>query len=219
MTKGPKPSSWPLGAVVAAVLVGVLVVAVTSDPAQVRLGDDEFNAGYSEVLADAIAEGDGQPLVFSDVSGGDRDVYVQHLGDDGAIGWYAFEARIPGTDDCLAEWGPRRAAVRVELRRLVTFPADGTGLGAYPTRVNEDGRVIVDLRTGADATTTTEAEPGAPGRPMPVSPRRCRRTSAMTSRFCTWWCRCGAGRRPAAPAAAPCRPRGGQPPTRRARPA
>jgi len=156
VTKGTKAVVLALGAVVAAVLVGVLVVAVTSkDPAQVRLGDDEFNAGYSEVLADAIAEGDGQPLVFSDVSGGDRDVYVQHLGDDDAIGWYAFEARIPDTDDCLAEWDPDGQQFVSSCDDSVTFPADGTGLGAYPTRVNEDGRVIVDLRTGADATTTT----------------------------------------------------------------
>jgi len=156
VTKGTKAVVLALGAVVAAVVVGFVVVAVTSnDPAQVRLGDDEFNAGYSEVLADAIAEGDGQPLVFSDVSGGDRDVYVQHLGEDETIGWYAFEARIPGTEDCLAAWDADAQQFVSSCDDAVTFPADGTGLVAYPTRVNEDGRVIVDLRTGEGTTTTT----------------------------------------------------------------
>lgn len=156
MTKGTKAVVLALGAVVAAVVVGFLVVAVTSnDPAQVRLGDDEFNAGFSEVLADAIAEGDGQPLVFSDVSGGDRDLYVQHLGEDDSIGWYAFEARVPGTDDCLAEWDADGRQFVSSCDDEVTFLADGTGLVAYPTRVDVDGRVIVDLRAGPVATTTT----------------------------------------------------------------
>ncbi len=156
MTKGTKAVLLAVGAVVAAVVVGVLVVkAAPSNPDQVRLGDDEFNAGYAEVLADAIVEGDGQPLIFNDVSGGDRDIYVQHLGEDDTTGWTAFETRLPGSDDCFAVWDVDRELFVSSCDETVTFLADGTGLVAYPTRVNADGRVIVDLRRPVDRTATT----------------------------------------------------------------
>ena len=156
MTKGTKAVVLALGAVLAAVLVGVLVVQTApSDPAQVRLGDDEFNAGSTEVLADAIDEGDGQPLIFSDVSGGDRDIYVQHVGEDDATGWSAFETRVPGTDDCFAEWDGEDAVFVSTCDDEVTFPADGEGRTSYPVTVNADGRLIIDLRATAESPSTT----------------------------------------------------------------
>ena len=160
MTKGTKAVVLAAGAVVAGLLVGWLVLQLASSgQADIRLGEDEFNAGYTEVLARAIDDGDGQPLVFNDVSGGDRDIYVQHVGGDEATGWYAFETRVPGTDDCFAEWDVAAAEFVSTCDDGVTFPADGTGLTAYPTRVNEDGRVIVDLHTGGNTTDTTDASP------------------------------------------------------------
>lgn len=156
MSKGTKAVVLALGAVLAAVLVGVLVVQTApSDPAQVRLGDDEFNAGYTEVLADAIDEGDGQPLIFSDVSGGDRDIYVQHVGEEDATGWSAFETRLPGSDDCFAEWDADDAVFVSTCDDGVTFPADGEGLTSYPVTVNADGRLIIDLRSTTDSTEGT----------------------------------------------------------------
>lgn len=156
MTKGTKAVLLAVGAVVAGLLVGWLVLQLASSgQADVRLGEDEFNAGFTEVLARAIADGDGQPLIFNDVSGGDRDIYVQHVGTDEATGWYAFETRVPGADDCFAEWDADGGQFVSTCDDSVTFPPDGTGLTAYPTRVNEDGRLIVDLRTGEGTTTTT----------------------------------------------------------------
>lgn len=163
MSKGTKAVVLALGAVLAAVLVGVLVVQTApSDPAQVRLGDDEFNAGYTEVLARAIDDGDGRPLIFNDVSGGDRDIYVQHLGDVDDEGWSAFETRVPGREDCFAEWNADDERFVATCDDGLTFPADGEGLTAYPTTVNADGRLIIDLRTGEDDATTTTTAAAAP---------------------------------------------------------
>ena len=69
MTKGTKAVVIAIVAVVAGLGVGWLVLQLASSgQANIRLGEDEFNAGYTEVLARAIDDGDGQPLIFNDVS-------------------------------------------------------------------------------------------------------------------------------------------------------
>ena len=163
MTKGTKAVVIAVVAVVAGLGVGWLVLQLASSgQADINLGEDEFNAGFTEVLADAIDEGDGQPLIFSDVSGGDRDIYVQHLGTDDDEGWTAFETRVPDREDCFAEWDAAAEQFVASCDAELTFPADGEGLTSYPTTVNDDGRLIIDLRsttggTGGDTTTSTAA--------------------------------------------------------------
>lgn len=150
MSKGTKAVLVAVVAVVAGVLAA-WVVSQVADPGRVdvRLGDDEFNAGYTEGLARQIADGDGQPLIFNDASGGSRDIYVQHLGDSQNQGWTAFEVRVPGTDDCVAVWDADTGGFRSSCDDTVTFPADGEGLTAYPTRVTADDRLVIDLRTSS----------------------------------------------------------------------
>ncbi|MCB1004670.1 MAG: hypothetical protein KDB35_10855 [Acidimicrobiales bacterium] len=159
MTKGTKAVVIAAVAVVLGLGMGWLVLQLASSgQADVRLGDDEFNAGYTDVLLDALDEGDGLPLIFSDVSGGDRDIYVVHVGADADAGWFAFETRVPGREGCFAEWDADDGRFVASCDDGLTFPADGTGLTSYPTRVNEDRRLIVDLRAPVDgdgATTTT----------------------------------------------------------------
>ena len=104
--------------------------------------------GPADDRARTIAE--GGPILFQDLLNRSRDIYVQHLGGDD---WRAFEAHAPGAPRrCFLEW---RAATRefVDACDGRTFPADGTGLVQYPTRVDERQHVVVDLRT-AGATTT-----------------------------------------------------------------
>jgi hypothetical protein len=126
-------------------LIGVaLAVALLAErgTVEVRLGDDTFDAGGAERIAAEIAE--RGPVRYSDVSGGDRDIWVQHLGDDPETGWYAFDLRPPGTPrDCVAEW-EADAEVFVASCSDEEFPADGDGLPQYPVTV-EDGRVDIDL--------------------------------------------------------------------------
>lgn len=148
MTKGTKAVVIAVVAVVAGLGMGWLVLQLASSgQADVRVGDEQFNAGFTEVLARTIDEGSGQPLIFSDVSGGDRDIYVQHLGDADDEGWSAFETRVPDTEDCFAEWDIDASEFRSTCDDAVTFPADGEGLTQYPVEVTTDARLVVDLRT------------------------------------------------------------------------
>lgn len=170
MTKGTKAVVIAVVAIVAGLGVGWLVLQLASSgQADINLGEDEFNAGYTEVLADAIDEGDGRPLIFSDVSGGDRDIYVQHLGTTDDEGWTAFETRVPDREDCFAEWDLAAELFVATCDAELTFPADGEGLTSYPTTVNADGRLIIDLRSttggpdgtgGGSGTTTSTAAAG-----------------------------------------------------------
>jgi hypothetical protein len=108
---------------------------------EVRLGDDRFDAGFADARADAVA--DGGPILFADVAGGQRDIYLQHIGDDPLTGWYAFAAVAPGkARDCFVEW--QRDDELFEDCDGDTFAPDGEGLTAYVVAV-EDGRLLIDI--------------------------------------------------------------------------
>jgi hypothetical protein len=169
VTKGTKAVLVTAVAVLAAVGAGWAVVELSgSGHATSTLGDDQFNAGYTEVLAHAIDKGDGQPLVFNDVSGGNRDIYVTHVGDHQNDGWYAFETRLPGHPECFAEWVSQTGRFRSSCDESVTFPPDGTGLKRYPTSVNAQQRLIIDLRSHP-ATTTSTSVGGAAATTAPTT--------------------------------------------------
>jgi hypothetical protein len=61
----------------------------------VKLGSETFADQDADDAAETVAE-DG-PILYADTAGGDRDIYVQHLGDDPEEGWIAFAARPPGS--------------------------------------------------------------------------------------------------------------------------
>jgi len=164
-TRGRSPRSMVLA--VAGMVAGIILVLVVfvvaipslteSGKVEVKLGPDTFDAGQADQRAPSI-ERDG-PLLFSDVASGQRDVYVQHLGDDVATGWLAFDARRAGTDrSCTLHWN-RDTSVFNDPCDGSTVPADGEGLVHYPVEVTKDGNVVVDLnaarRSGGDASTTT----------------------------------------------------------------
>ncbi|MFV0257857.1 MAG: hypothetical protein ACK5PP_05350 [Acidimicrobiales bacterium] len=118
----------------------------------------EFRAGDAEGLALAI--GEQGPLLLPDLAGGDIDIWLQHLSDDPATGWYAFVVRPPqASRDCVAEW-QAEAEEFVDGCDGAVYPADGTGLPQLPVSVTEDGQVAVLLGNdpagdpGADSTTT-----------------------------------------------------------------
>ena len=135
-----------VGAVIAAALLFAVVTRVSTTTATPAGGSGErtaqFELGRATDYAKTIAR-DG-PLLFPDPQGRSRDIYIQHLGGDA---WLAFEARVPGA--------PRQCAVKWEqaARQFVdpcdgrVFPPDGAGLVRFPTTVNDDGRVVVDLST------------------------------------------------------------------------
>lgn len=134
-----------IGVVVAIGLAFAMSVLANRGTVSVNLGDDVFDAGDAEDLAESIAE-ENHPVIFSDVAGGTRDIIVQHLGDQLKQGWYAFDARPPGTSrDCSLEWQPEEQHFIVPCSDEV-YPADGAGLPQYPVIVTDDGDVEVDLR-------------------------------------------------------------------------
>jgi hypothetical protein len=132
-----------IGAVLALFVVAIPTLT-ENQQVEVRLGDDRFDAGPAEQRAAAVA--DGGPLLFPDVASGQRDIYLQHVGDDATTGWVAFAARTADAGvECTVAWQSERR-VFVDPCTGSVFPADGTGLAHYEVVVDDDGHVIVDLR-------------------------------------------------------------------------
>lgn len=147
--------------VLGGVLLFLLVVnLIGSGKARSTVGTDLYALGNAKSLAGSVAR--QGPLLLQDPLGKGRDVYVQHLaGDD----WRTFDAHPPGEPaHCLVTW--RRAAQAfVDGCSDRTFPPDGTGLSSFPTRVDDKGRVLVDLRNPRppeSPVTTTLPAPPAP---------------------------------------------------------
>ena len=139
------------------VLAFLVAQAASRGDVKIHLGDDRFDAGQVESIANAIDKGDGLPFLFQDLVGGSRNVYVQHLDDDPQKGWVAFGAFDPDDPSCAVQID-RSAKVLVNVcDKSVTYPLDGTGLRYYPTRV-ERSRLYVDINELS--TTTTAATTG-----------------------------------------------------------
>ncbi len=139
------------------VLIFLVVLSLTDTRSTEQAAEAKFRVGSAERLAPDVAR-DG-PLLFQDPLNRSRDIYVQHLGGDD---WRAFDARSPGAARrCVLTW-------RNDDRTFVdpcdgrTYPADGTGLVSYPTEIDDDGRVVVDLNAPAPVTTPPTTTPPAP---------------------------------------------------------
>ncbi len=130
------------GVVAAVALLFVVTRLSGSGEVELQIGDERFNAGKVTRISAEID--DRGPILYSDVGGGKRDIWLMHLGDDPEEGWLAFDARQPDASrDCTLVW-------EVDAEQFVD-PCDGTivapdggDLPSYPTEV-EDGDVLVDL--------------------------------------------------------------------------
>ena len=149
-----------VGVAVAVVLLGLVIALANNGGGQVqlRLGDERFQDLEAEKTARGITK--GGPILFPDVGGGTRDIFINHLGDDPKAGWIAFDARRPGTDrNCTLQWQADRRVFRDPCTGA-DVAADGTGLRQYPVVVNARGILIVDLNADARAGSTTVAPGG-----------------------------------------------------------
>lgn len=171
-----------------AVIVGALIFAavvnlVSTRKSATTAGPDLYVVGNAKSLAGTVAR--TGPLLFQDLLGNSRDIYVQHLGapqEAGSDTWRTFEAHAPGAPRrCVLTWvaaaKPARAAESgghfANPCDKRTYPADGAGLTTFPTSVDTSGRVVVNLRqpqppTTAPTTTitpelTTTAPPATTG--------------------------------------------------------
>lgn len=135
--------------VLAAVLMVVFVLRLARSPeAKVQLGDDVFEVGQVRRLA-PLVDRDG-PLLFQDLLGRDRDLFVQHIGDDAATGWLAFEAHAPGRPrTCHVVWRQQAGQFEDQCTKA-TYPPEGRGLTQYQTEVKRKDKagltLYVDLR-------------------------------------------------------------------------
>ena len=143
-------------AAVAIVLIGVVAafvaVAASRGDVEINLGDDRFNAGSTKRQANAIVEGGGLPLLYQDLVGNDRHLFVQHTGDDPEEGWVAFGAFDPDDPSCLVLIDREEEILVNECDSSVTYPLDGEGLKQYPVSV-EDGDIVIDVNERTTSTT------------------------------------------------------------------
>jgi hypothetical protein len=141
-------------AVLTAVLLIVFVLRLSRQPGgKVNLGDQEFALGKDTVFAPKVAS--LGPLVFAPLRGSIT-LYVQHQGNDAAHGWLAFGAQPPGeAAQCVVQWRSTSHDF-VDPCTHTVYPADGTGLDQYATRVDPKGQVIINLRQSTGTTPATE---------------------------------------------------------------
>ena len=150
VSSGPRPDLRTVvvvglaGVVVALGLVlGVLLLTRGGTEVEIRLGDRDFRDMETGRISAEIA--DRGPILFGDVADGERDIILQHLGDDPESGWLAFEARRPGQSrDCFFEWQAGQAEFVNTCDHDDVVDAAGTGLRHFSVTV-VDGDVRVDI--------------------------------------------------------------------------
>lgn len=146
-----------LTGVVIAALLGGFVIWLASQSSDVEIfGSSDFNAGKIGRISDEID--DRGPILYSDVgSRRERDIILQHLGDDDEEGWLAFAARRPEDPrDCFFQWDPATEEFFLTsdtdtVCEDVRVDAAGSGLVAYEVEIRDgDIRVLLNEATDGD---------------------------------------------------------------------
>jgi hypothetical protein len=149
------------GVIVAVVIGAILVYLSSRNDIKVRLGDERFQSYDADAAASEIAQ--RGPILLPDLANRGRDIYLQHLSDDTTQGWVAFDARPLGEGrDCFLEWDTQIGEFHDngKCTQAYTIPADGDDLPHYPATVNNDGKVVIDLRAAATPSDTTSTQEG-----------------------------------------------------------
>jgi hypothetical protein len=155
------------GLIMVGLLFGLVLWLSNTGGVEVQLGDDEFENLDTSEMAEEIA--DRGPILFSDVGGGSRDIFLQHLSDELDEGWVAFAARQPGSPrDCVLQWQPGadgEPGTFLDPCDGSTIPADGGDLPSYAVYLEDEGETLVidinDIRATTTTTAAAAAEPNA----------------------------------------------------------
>ena len=149
VAKGPKfdlRSAAIIGGIALMVAFGLGIAALffaqSSGNIEVRLGDSAFQRIETDRMAESIAE--QGPVLWPDVAGGSRDIWLQHIGADSGSGWTAFDARVRGASrDCNVAWDAEQRTFTDPCTGTV-YPETGEGLPQIP--IFFDGReLIIDI--------------------------------------------------------------------------
>ncbi len=147
VAKGPKfdlRSALIFGgvAVVAALVIGFFAIRLGQQSNTLVLGDNNF--GQINVFRMAESIDDDGPVLWPDIANGTRDIWLQHVGDEVGEGWFAFDARLPGSGrECNVTWS---IATRTFTDPCTgeTYPADGEGLPQINVFIDE-ATLIIDI--------------------------------------------------------------------------
>ena len=133
-----------LGLALAVVLFAFAVPAITSKNQTVsQAGGAILDEGSAKDRARDIAK--SGPILVPDQAGGQRDIYIQHLGTSPDSGWLAFDARRAGqTRRCTLVWS-KDDQVFHDPCNGGTIAPDGAGLVHYRIVVDKDGDLVIDL--------------------------------------------------------------------------
>lgn len=144
MSKGAAIAlSGALG-LMALVLLLVFVVRLASQGGGNTLGDETFDVNASALAAQVARDG---PVLFPDLLGKGRDIYIQHLSEDRREGWLAFRATAEGVGRrCTLTWQRDERVFRDPCEGGRTYPADGQGLEQFVATVKGANKLVVDLR-------------------------------------------------------------------------
>ena len=128
------------GVIVAIVVFAGILSLVGSGRAKSHLGSNVFKVGNAKNYAHSVDR--NGPLLFADLVGKGRDIYVNHLG---GTEWVAVEVHPPGeSKSCTVKWNPSTRSFHDPCSGH-DFPADGTGLVRYKATVDKNGNLVVDL--------------------------------------------------------------------------
>ena len=164
-SRGHAGKALIIAAVSVVLLLGLAFVvaqAASRGDVKINLGDDRFDAGKVENIAKAIDAGQGLPILYGDLVGKGRNLFVHHTGRDPQTGWTAFGAFDPDKPSCAITIDRARRMLVDQCDPHRTYPNDGTGLRFYPATV-EGGHLEVNLNQLSTTTSPTTAPSSTTG--------------------------------------------------------
>ena len=131
-----------------AIILGIVAVQLGSQSNRLVLGDPNFGSISADGMAATIAE--NGPVLWPDIASGNRDIWLQHIGDTPGEGWTAFDARLPGTGRaCNVTWSVTDQTFSDPCTGDI-FPASGEGLPQIPVFIDQR-TLVIDINGVHDA--------------------------------------------------------------------